>query len=46
MFRHRTAYSVELIKDLAWLSEGPMLIQAVLGSPGGNSGDPQNVVFF
>jgi uncharacterized protein (DUF849 family) len=39
-------YSIKMIKDLGWLPDGPMLIQGVLGSPGGLSGDPQNVICF
>lgn len=39
-------YSLKLIQERGWLPEGPMFIQAVLGAPGGLSGDPQNVICF
>ena len=39
-------YAVKTIKDLGWLPDGPLFIQAVLGSPGGLSGEPQHLIHF
>jgi uncharacterized protein (DUF849 family) len=37
-------YALKLCRDEGWLPEGPMFIQAVLGVPGGLTGEPQHVV--
>lgn len=39
-------YALKLVRDQGWLPEGPIFVQAVLGTPGGLSGDPQHVVHF
>lgn len=39
-------YALRLIKDLGWLPDGPVFVQAVFGVPGGMGGELQNVMFM
>lgn len=39
-------YALRLIKDLGWLPDAPVFIQAVYGVPGAMSGDAHNVIFM
>lgn len=39
-------YALRMVKDLGWLPNGPVFVQAVFGVPGGMSADLQNVLFM